>query len=368
MRNKNDLVFGFVGIGLIGGSVAKALRTAYPGCKIIVYNRGAKPRVMALNDGTANVAVDTVDETFAECDYIFLCTPVERNVEYLKVLKDIIKDTCIITDVGSVKTNIHEAVNQLGLTKNFIGGHPMAGSEKTSYEHAHDKLLENAYYAITPTDDVDKCYVNEYIEIVSDIKAIPLPISYKEHDRAVAAISHLPHLIASSLVNLVKHNDSKDEYMKTLAAGGFKDITRIASSSPEMWEQICMTNNTNISEMLDLYIKDLEKVKAELDTKDGQAINHMIAESRDYRDNIDEHNNSIIQRSYSIFCDIIDESGAIATIATILATNGVSIKNIGIVHNREHEEGVLKISFYDQLSSEKAMEQLERHRYKVFKH
>ena len=244
----------------------------------------------------------------------------------------------------------------------------MAGSEKTSYEHAHDKLLENAYYAITPTDDVDKCYINEYIEIVSDIKAIPLPISYKEHDRAVAAISHLPHLIASSLVNLVKHNDSKDEYMKTLAAGGFKDITRIASSSPEMWEQICMTNNTNISEMLDLYIKDLEKVKAELDTKDGQAINHMIAESRDYRDNIDEHNNSIIQRSYSIFCDIIDESGAIATIATILATNGVSIKNIGIVHNREHEEGVLKISFYDQLSSEKAMEQLERHRYKVFKH
>ena len=84
MRNKNDLVFGFVGIGLIGGSVAKALRTAYSGCKIIVYNRGAKPRVMALNDGTANVAVDTVDETFAECDYIFLCTPVERNVEILK--------------------------------------------------------------------------------------------------------------------------------------------------------------------------------------------------------------------------------------------------------------------------------------------
>ena len=129
-----------------------------------------------------------------------------------------------------------------------------------------------------------------------------------------------------------------------------------------------MTNNNNISEILDLYIKDLEKVKNELDTKNGQAINHMIAESRDYRDNIGEHNNSIIQRSYNIFCDIIDESGAIATIATILATNGVSIKNIGIIHNREYEEGVLKISFYDQASSEKAMEQLESHRYKVFKH
>ena len=145
MRRKDDLTFGFVGIGLIGGSVAKALRRVYPSCKIIVYNRGAKPRVLAINDGTANIALDTVDERFSECDYIFLCTPVERNVEYLTILKDIIKPTCIITDVGSVKTNIHEAVKALSLEDNFIGGHPMAGSEKTSYEHASDRLLENAY-------------------------------------------------------------------------------------------------------------------------------------------------------------------------------------------------------------------------------
>lgn len=367
MRNPEELTFGFIGIGLIGGSVAKALRRVYHGCKIIVYNRGAKPRVMAMNDGTANITVDKVDDTFQECDYIFLCTPVERNVEYLDTLKDIIKKDCIITDVGSVKTNIHESVSKLKMETNFIGGHPMAGSEKTSYEFANDRLLENAYYAVTPTDVVNKSYIEEYTKIISDIGAIPIRITYQEHDRVVAAISHLPHIIASSLVNLVKHNDSDSEYMKTIAAGGFKDITRIASSSPEMWEQICMTNNTNISEMLGLYIDDLKTIQNELDTKNGQAINEMISESRDYRDNLDEHNNSIIQRSYSIFCDIIDESGSIATIATILATNGVSIKNIGIIHNREHEEGVLKISFYDEFSANKAIEQLERHRYKVFK-
>ena len=366
MRNIDNLTFGFIGIGLIGGSVAKALRRVYPGCKIIVYNRGAKSRVMALNDGTANVALDKVDSTFSECDYIFLCTPVETNIEYLTILKDIIKDTCIITDVGSVKTNIHQAVIDLNMEDNFIGGHPMGGSEKTSYEHSNDRLLENAYYPVTPTLCVASKYVEEYKKIISDIGAIPIEISYEEHDRIVAAISHLPHLIASSLVNLVKHNDSKFEYMKTFAAGGFKDITRIASSSPEMWEQICMTNNRNISNILGLYIDDLKKVQNELDSKDGHAINEMIAESRDYRDNLDDSTNSIIQKSYSIFCDIIDESGAIATIATILATNGVSIKNIGIIHNREHEEGVLKISFYDEASAKKATEQLNRHRYKVF--
>lgn len=199
------------------------------------------------------------------------------------------------------------------------------------------------------------------------IGAIPIRISYEEHDKVVAAISHLPHLIAASLVNLVKHNDSKEEYMKTLAAGGFKDITRIASSSPEMWEQICMTNTKNISIMLDKYIHDLKDIKSSLDNKRGSDINALITESRDYRDNIEEHNNSIIPRSYRIYCNIIDESGAIATIATILATSGVSIKNIGIVHNREFEDGVLKISFYDQDSADRAVEMLERHKYDIVK-
>lgn len=361
------LTFGFIGIGLIGGSIAKAIRRVMPESTILVYNRRESSRTMALNDGTADIAVDTVDNTFSQCDYIFLCTPVERNVEYLKKLKNIIKDDCIITDVGSVKTNIHKAVEQLEMEANFIGGHPMAGSEKTGYENANDRLVENAYYPITPNSLVDKKYVEELTEILKKIGAIPILISYKEHDKVVAAISHLPHLIASSLVNLVKHNDSKEEYMKTLAAGGFKDITRIASSSPEMWEQICMTNTENISIMLEKYIKDLEKIKESLDNKNGGKINALIAESRDYRDNIEEHNNSIIPRSYRIFCDIIDESGAIATIATILATSGVSIKNIGIIHNREFEEGVLKISFYDKDSADHAVEQLERHRYKVLK-
>ncbi len=361
------LTFGFIGIGLIGGSIAKAIRRVLPESTIIVYNRHESSRTLALNDGTANIATDKVDSTFSQCDYIFLCTPVEKNVEYLSILKNIINDNCIITDVGSVKTNIHQAVNALGLEEHFIGGHPMAGSEKTGYENANDRLVENAYYPLTPTNKVEQKYVDELTEIVKMIGAIPIRISYEEHDKVVAAISHLPHLIAASLVNLVKHNDSKEEYMKTLAAGGFKDITRIASSSPEMWEQICMTNTENISIMLDKYIHDLKDIKSSLDNKRGSDINALITESRDYRDNIEEHNNSIIPRSYRIYCNIIDESGAIATIATILATSGVSIKNIGIVHNREFEDGVLKISFYDRDSADRAVEMLEKHKYDIVK-
>ena len=365
MRIKDDLTFGFVGIGLIGGSVAKALRRVYPSCKIIVYNRGAKPRVLAINDGTANIALDTVDERFSECDYIFLCTPVERNVEYLTILKDIIKPTCIITDVGSVKTNIHEAVKALSLEDNFIGGHPMAGSEKTSYEHASDRLLENAYYAITPTEKVKQEYVKEYTEIVSDIGAIPIEISYKEHDRVVAAISHLPHLIASSLVNLVKHNDSNKEYMKTLAAGGFKDITRIASSSPEMWEQICMTNVEPIADMLERYIGSLQDILSEIKGHQGEAIYKLFEKSRDYRNTITDRAKGSVEPSYAFSVDVADEVGAISTIAVILAAKGISIKNIGINNNRERGEGALKIEFYDETSMTAAWKRLEYYKYEM---
>lgn len=364
IMNKN---FGIIGIGLIGGSIAKTLRKTYPDCTISVYNRGEEARKLALEDGTANVATDKVDETFNACDYIFLCTPVEHNTTYLSQLKDIIKDDCIITDVGSVKGNIHKAVNELDMEENFIGGHPMAGSEKTGYENSHNHMLENAFYAITPTDEVSKEKVAEYKQIVTDMGAIPIVFSPEEHDHTVATISHLPHLIASSLVNLVKDNDSKEEYMKTLAAGGFKGITRIASSSADMWEQICMTNSEEISKMLQKYIDSLKSVKDELDSKDAPAIHEMFVESKDYRDNIDNLSNSIILNHFTLFCDIVDESGAIATIATILATNGVNIRNIGIVHNREFEEGVLRITFHKQDDADKAYEQLVKHKYSVIK-
>ena len=362
MRN---LTYGFIGLGLIGGSIAKALRRVQPDCTIIAYNRSENARKMSVEDGTVNIATDTVDDTFKNCDYIFLCTPVQKNTEYLSILKNIIGKNTIITDVGSVKGNIHEAVEKIGLNDRFIGGHPMAGSEKTGYENSNDRLCENAYYAITPTDTVDRKYVDELIEIVKSITAIPIELSYTEHDNVVAAISHLPHLIAADLVNLVKDSDSEKGYMKLIAAGGFKDITRIASSSPEMWEQICMANNKNISAILDKYINVLKETKKSLDNRCGKDINEKFIESRDYRDSINDHSNSIISKTYTVFCDIIDESGAIATIATILATNGISIKNIGIIHNREFEEGVLKIEFYDKVSADNSVTLLKRHRYEV---
>lgn len=141
--------------------------------------------------------------------------------------------------------------------------------------------------------------------------------------------------------------------MKTIAAGGFRDITRIASSSPVMWEQICVENHKNISTVLDEYIRMLIQIRCSIDNQEAENLYDMFARSRDYRDSIDATSSGLINKTYVLYIDIVDEAGGIATIATILAMEGISIKNIGIIHNREFEQGVLKIEFYEEGAMQK---------------
>ena len=183
-------------------------------------------------------------------------------------------------------------------------------------------------------------------------------ITAEEHDFITAGVSHLPHIVASALVNLVKLLDNEAEYMKMIAAGGFRDITRIASSSPIMWEQICLENQKNISTVLDEFIRMLIQIRCSIDNKESDNIFDMFASSKDYRDSIDILDNSLIPRSYVLYIDV-------ATIATILATEKVSIKNIGIIHNREFEDGVLKIEFYTDQALEQAKVLLNKRNYKI---
>ena len=342
-----DYTLGFIGLGLIGGSIAKSVKRVNPDVKIIAYNRTRSRIEKAFEEGMVDIIANEVDDTFAECDFIFLCTPVEQNNTYLKILKGIINENTIITDVGSVKSPIHKAIEKLGLEGNFIGGHPMTGSEKTGYENGSNHLFENAYYVISTSDGSPLERVPEFESFVKEIGALPIILDYKKHDLVVAAISHMPHIIASTLVNVVHKSDDNEGTMRQIAAGGFKDITRIASSSPEMWEQICTSNSESISLMLDSFIKDMQTAKDYVDNKDGASINNMFANSREYRDSFPDKAGGPIDKPSVIYCDVADEAGVIAKIATLLAKNDISIKNIGIIHNRMFEEGVLSLELYD---------------------
>lgn len=356
---------GFIGLGLIGGSIARAIRKFHPEFELIAYTHSDDTAELALSEHIIDRTCTETDPAFGTCDYIFLCAPVSTNISYLPFLKSVIKDTCILTDVGSVKGEIHHAVKELDLTGNFIGGHPMAGSEKTGLANSTDYLIENAYYCITPAENIDVLRLASFVELITTLGAIPLVLTYEEHDYITAGVSHLPHIIASTLVNTVQSLDTREEYMKMIAAGGFKDITRIASSSPLMWQQICDSNREMISKVLDAYIRQLVQAKYLVDNKDSESLYSMFDNAKEYRNTLPDLSSGAIKKVYSLYCDIYDEAGGIATIATLLAMNNISIKNIGIIHNREFEEGVLRIEFYDENSCNKAVSTLSERNYRL---
>ena len=361
-----DIKVGFIGFGLIGGSIARALKKSDSSIYMMVYSRSINPLMQAKEDGVIDEILSSLNDRLNECDFIFLCAPVEYNESYLKDIAGLINENCIISDVGSVKSYIYDSVHKLNLDKNFIGGHPMAGSEKTGYSASTDILLQNAYYAITRTDYNTDKDVAKLTELVRMTGAIPIITDPVTHDYAVAGISHVPHLIASSLVNLVKDNDTDANLMKTLAAGGFKDITRIASSSAEMWSQICMTNDKQIVTLLDRYIESLNNVRNMIIQKNRDGIYNMFIDSKEYRDSIGI-NKGPISKDYTLYCDIEDKEGAISSITLLLSDNHINIRNIEIIHNREFVNGVLLIAFYDQPSMDLAFNLLSSNNYTIYR-
>ncbi len=358
-----NMTLGFIGFGLIGGSIARGLKRADRSITIMAYMRTRSKLEQAKADGTVDIILEGIDQTLSQCDIIFLCTPVEYNAAYLAQIRPYLKPGAILTDVGSTKTNIHETVIAMGMEDVFVGGHPMAGSEKTGYENSTDHLLENAYYIISPTAKNTPEQIERMRQIALMLHAIPLVLDYREHDFSVAAISHLPHLIASSLVKLVMDNDGESETMKRIAAGGFKDITRIASSSPVMWEQICMTNVDNLKILMRRYIESLESIYHDLDTHNGPAIYDLIDKSGKYRDTFSSTKRGPVLPDHTFSVDVIDEPGSIAILSAILASRGINVKNIGINNARDYGEGALRISFYSEETKTEAAELLKKYNY-----
>lgn len=357
--------FGFIGLGLIGGSIAKAIKERIADSVIIAYDINQDTLCAAQKEKIADIITDSINESFRVCDYIFLCAPVQKNDENLLAVKKILSPTCLLTDVGSVKNDIHRTIEEAGLNHQFIGGHPMAGSERVGFANSKAILLENAYYILTPTSEVSQKQISAYKVLVQNLGSLPLVLTPEQHDHVTAAISHLPHVIAASLVNLVKDSDSKDGIMKMIAAGGFKDITRIASSSAGMWQQICLTNSDNITALLSDYIASLTNIKEALENRREETLYHFFDTARLYRDSFNNASSGPIKRSYSIRIDIADEPGTLSTVVAILAENEISIKNIGISHNREFEGGILSIEFHEEASSKKAAQILQNRNYIV---
>lgn len=366
MKKLKGNVFIF-GTGLIGSSIGLAIKSVHD-AYITAHDTNESNSRLAKSLGIIDQISVNMEAELSEADLIILATPVIQAENILESLQHIRwKENAIMTDVGSVKQSI---VNKVERTiKNqitFIGGHPMAGSHKTGPASAKAHLIENAFYVLTPFQDTSEEKINILMKWLKGTNAKFVTMTPEEHDKVTGVISHFPHIIAASLVRQVEQKNTESNYIGRMAAGGFKDITRIASSSPSMWRDITMRNKTVLMGLLDDWIEEMHVVKEMVGGGTNQEIYDYFSGAKNFRDTIPTKGKGAIQSFYDLYVDIPDQPGAISHITTILAIERINITNIRIIETRDDVLGALRISFQREEDRKKAAENLEQCRYETY--
>ncbi|MFP3918672.1 prephenate dehydrogenase [Lysinibacillus telephonicus] len=343
-----------IGLGLIGGSIALSCQKA-PNTKVFGYDIFEKTRELAESLNIVDEIVDDVIKTASIADVIIFGTPVNATLEWLERLKQWpLKKDVIVTDTGSTKGLIMEKAVELreyGIS--FIGGHPMAGSHKSGVRAAKPHLFENAYYMLTPLKDEDEQKVNELEQLLKFTLAKVVKVDAIEHDHMTAVVSHFPHIVAASLVHQLDIEQKQHPMTRLLAAGGFRDITRIASSNPIMWKDIVQQNRQELIGQLDSWLNEMNRVKTLLLNNDEESIEQYFAVAKQVRDEL-PITTGAFYTTYDLYVDIPDYPGVISQITRYLAEEKISITNIRVVEAREDVFGILVISFQNADDREKA--------------
>lgn len=354
------------GLGLIGGSLAKAIKKD-PDHTVIGYD---------ITEATLDFAkqaaiVDETTENFAEsaqkADVIVLAAPISASIALLEQLNEVdFEQDVIVTDVSSVKGTIFAAADRLTNPRLcFIGGHPMAGSHKAGVEAAKSHLFENAIYVLTPTKRCALHQVDDLKNVLHHTKSHFMTLQPEEHDEMTSVVSHFPHLIASSLVHQARKWGQVHTYLPELAAGGFRDITRIASSNPMMWQDIFQHNGEKMSRLIQDWINEMVTLKEFLDKNKKQEMIEYLDQAKEYRDGLLTSQKGALPSFYDVYVDVKDQPGAISSVVQLLATAEISIQNIRILEIRDNVMGALRLSFSSEQDQQAAKTLLQNHLYEV---
>ncbi|WP_400163773.1 prephenate dehydrogenase [Brevibacillus sp. TJ4] len=357
-----------VGVGLIGGSIALSMRRD-PNIRVVGFDVRQESLDKALNLGVIHAGTTDLQTAVREADVIFLAAPVEQIYEILGSLHSFdLRPEVIVTDAGSTKSAIvKHAVQVIPDNVTFIGGHPMAGSHKSGVEAASERLFENAYYVLTPAPGTPEEKVEKLTELLQYTRAKVIRMDADTHDQVVGAVSHFPHILASALVNLVAGYDDENAWHARLAAGGFRDITRIASSNPRMWRDILLNNREHLLKIGKDWTAAMQDVMALVEHADAEGIEQFFKSARDFRDGLPERKTGALPPLYDLYIDIPDHPGEIGRITTLLGAKQINITNLQIRETREDIYGVLRITFQSQFEMEKGEELLRYFDYNVYK-
>ena len=344
------------GLGLIGASMALGIKRDHPDYEILGYNRSQASRDIALERGIIDRATDDFASFAPLADVIILTLPIKQTIAFIQELADLdLKEGVIISDAGSTKSAIVEAAEKYltGKSIRFVGAHPMAGSHKTGAASADVNLFENAYYIFTPSRLTSHGTLEEMKDLLSGLHARFIEIDAKEHDRVTSQISHFPHILASGLMEQTAVYAQEHEMTRRFAAGGFRDMTRIAESEPGMWTSILLSNRETILERIEDFKERLDEIGQAISKGEEEQIWNFFNQAREQRQAMEIHKRGGVDSSYDLYVDVPDEEDVILRILELL--RGTSLVNIHInEENREDIHGILQISFKNAQDLERA--------------
>jgi prephenate dehydrogenase len=343
------------GLGLIGGSLCISIKKEHPEAEILGFDKDKNEMSLAREFGIIDQEAISFEESAAAADLIILAVPVIQIIKLIEKMQTLdLKKNVLITDAGSVKSPIMEASQHLSARGfSFIGGHPMAGSHKSGIKAAKDLLFENAYYILTPAEKTSERRMEELREWLKGTRAKFLELNAQEHDELTGAVSHFPHLIASSLVHTAKNAQTNFPYISRLAAGGFKDTTRIASADPQMWSDITLQNRNVLIKLLKQWQENTDELLEMIEKQDYKKTFRFFSEAKEFRDGLPVKSKGAIPAFYDLYIDVPDKPGVIAEITTVLGNHRISITNIRVLEMREDSVGRLVISFQNNKDLEK---------------
>jgi prephenate dehydrogenase len=355
-----------LGTGLIGGSLGLAWKDRRPDITIRGHDR---PEVLDAAEERGAIDEKAADPLTAveDADLVVLATPLSSILKLLDTIADHVPDGAFITDVGSVKQPVlDQAADVLPDHVHFLGGHPMAGAEHGGIDHADPLLFENAVYALcSPSDRDDEALDGDLAPIVDLVEATgarPLPLAPDRHDRLVAAVSHLPQLLAVALVNTVAESDEATTAANLplqLAGGGFRDMTRVASSPFSMWRDVLVGNEGAIHDAMSQFRRTLRGLRNRLIEEDLDGLEAAFNDAQQAREAIPGDAKGFFRPLADVYVRAPDEPGVIHDLTGHLADADLNIKDIELQTVREGTGGTFHLAFADGADADAAIDVLQ---------
>ncbi len=353
-----------LGLGLIGGSLGLSWKAQRPDVERIGYDRDAGTCRRAVERGAVDESVDTLEAAVAGADLVVLATPPAAMLRLMAEMSPYLAPGALVTDVGSVKQVVAgQAEEVLPAGSCYVGGHPMAGSEKNGIDHADPFLFQNATYILCPPPGYgDERFAHEHAPLLDLIRATGAQIllmNAARHDRIAAAVSHLPQLLAVVLAQMAGDLHEDDPAVLDLAAGGFRDMTRIASSPFDLWHEVLVANHSAVLDVLAQFAARLGRLRGRLAAEDLGALQTAFDEAHHAREQIPRHTKGYLYPLSDLYVYAEDRPGTLARLTQAVYDAGVNLKDLELLNIPEATGGAFRAGFADPADAQAARKALE---------